>query len=159
MSLASLSGSHLHFGKDSQPAQVPQAHPLGRVVKLISRVTVSLTMFKTLQHVMPSVTSVETNKASNKPPQRQEEWQRQGCEDGVTQFPLSMLTRNNGMSGQMQASISLCSNKNALQLYNIRQSHYPLRSSTCSVQCKLTMWPSFDKGSRVLSSELKYWTY
>lgn len=49
--------SSLHFGKDGHLTQGPRAHPLDGVVEL-SRVTVSLTTFKTLGHVTPSVISV-----------------------------------------------------------------------------------------------------
>lgn len=158
MSPASFIGSHLHFGKDGQPAQVPQAHPLGRVVEL-SRVRVSLTTFKTSTRNAISYQCVKLarHQISHHGSRRSDNDRERG---GRGPLPAQqVLTSNTAVSGQMQASVSLCSNRNALQLHNVRQSYYPLCISIRSVPCKLARWTSCDKGPRILNSELKYWTY
>ena len=99
------------------------------------QVTVSLTTFKTLQHIRYQCVELVKHQISHHRSRKSDndrEWAV--CNPAPT---WQVLTGNTGVSGQMQVSVSLCSDWNTLPLYNFRQSYHRLCTSIHSVQYKL----------------------
>ena len=130
----------LIFGASSVLWKVQPTHSgatgphAGWVVKL-SRVMVSFTTFKALQHISYQCIELVRHQISHHKSRKSDNDREWGVCNPVPNWQV--LTGNTGVSGQMQALVSLCSDWNSLPPYNFRQSYHQLCTSRHSVQYDL----------------------